>query len=62
MPLHGERPDPRLDRPLRPGPVMNNALTAIGQPLVRKAGNKVGRLGLQCGGQHLACALTGNLG
>lgn len=51
--------------PVNPGrfsPVMNNALTAIGQPLVRKAGNKVGRLGLQCGGQHLACALTGNLG
>lgn len=62
MPFHGERPDPRLDRPLRPGPVMNNALTAIAQPLVRKAGNKAGRLGLQCGGQHLACALTGNLG
>ena len=62
LPFHRDRPDPGLDRPLRPGAVADNALPPVGQVLLVKLRNEARRLGLQRHHQHLARTLEGDLG
>ena len=62
LPLHRDRPDPGLDRPLRPGAVPDDALAPVRQQLIAEKRHEARGLGLQRRHQHPARALAGDLG
>jgi hypothetical protein len=62
VPGHRNWTDPALDQPLRPGAMQDNPLAVIGQKIIVDLGDKVCSLRPQRRRQHLARALTSNLG